>query len=92
MMPGQDLGAIIPSALLDLISLLPASHDYVGPSVDVDMLLSLLVELELPEPPEPVPEFQRPAQPVRQNNEIANLPSASDIFRLRQQMNTKNKK
>ncbi len=90
-MPGQDVGAVVPSALLDLIALLPPSHEYVGPSVDVDDLMYCLHELELPGPPEQVTEFARPLATVTRSGAatIANAPSAGDIFMMRQQLKKK---
>jgi hypothetical protein len=83
MLPGQDAAAVVPGALLDLIAMLPPSHDYVGPSVDVDDLMFCLREIELPGPPE---DTNRPAAPRQQGGPVANAPSSSDIFRMRQQL------
>jgi hypothetical protein len=88
-LPGQDVGAVIPSVLLDAIALLPPSHEYVGPVVDVDEMIDLLRAIDLPGPPEQPPEFLAGTGPKLEPGIIQNAPSASDIFRLRQTLRAK---
>ncbi len=91
MMPGQELGAVIPPVLLDVIGMLPASHDYNGPAVDVNELIDILRGIELPGPPEQHMETLPTSStgPKLEAGLIANAPSAGDIFRLRQTLKRK---
>lgn len=78
--------------------MLPASHDYVGPSVDVEELMFCLHEIDLPGPPE-VPEVSDAPAPFRApilapggGVSISNAPAAADIFRMRQELKSQQKK